>query len=123
MIIYVPKDQAVIPRSGECVVDNWWVVHPEHGLLFYIPNLRYHDFPTPQCNTDEHAAVLVRDRLYFNCLVEKFPVVYLSHAAYADRRTAEQLKQFYANGKPMWSKDGTMLDDRGNRSIFDDVDQ
>ncbi len=29
----------------------------------------------------------------------------------------------HENGTPMFSLDGTMLDDRGNRSIFDDVDQ
>lgn len=27
------------------------------------------------------------------------------------------------NGLPVYSLDGTMLDDKGNRSIFDDVDQ
>jgi hypothetical protein len=26
------------------------------------------------------------------------------------------------NGMPMWSLDGTLLDEQGNRSIFDDVD-
>lgn len=28
----------------------------------------------------------------------------------------------YPNGAPMWAKDGTMLDENGNRSIFDDID-
>lgn len=28
----------------------------------------------------------------------------------------------YPNGAPMFATDGTMLDDKGNRSIFDDVD-
>lgn len=27
----------------------------------------------------------------------------------------------YSNGKPMFSSDGMMLDDKGNRSIFDDL--
>ena len=27
------------------------------------------------------------------------------------------------NGKPVFSSDGTMLGDRGNRSIFNDVDE
>jgi hypothetical protein len=31
--------------------------------------------------------------------------------------------QMHPNGKPMFSADGTMLDEDGNRSIFDDVDQ
>lgn len=29
----------------------------------------------------------------------------------------------HPNGKPKFAEDGTMLDERGNRSIFDDVDQ
>jgi len=29
---------------------------------------------------------------------------------------------FYPNGQPMFTPDGMMLDEDGNRSIFDDVD-
>lgn len=29
----------------------------------------------------------------------------------------------HANGAPKWAPDGTLLDDKGNRSIFDDVDR
>jgi hypothetical protein len=29
----------------------------------------------------------------------------------------------YPNGQRKWSDDGTLLDERGNRSIFDDVDE
>jgi hypothetical protein len=29
----------------------------------------------------------------------------------------------HKNGKPVFALDGTMLDDKGNRSIFDDVDE
>jgi hypothetical protein len=29
----------------------------------------------------------------------------------------------YPNGGPMFADDGTMLDERGKRSIFDDVDE
>lgn len=29
----------------------------------------------------------------------------------------------YDNGAPMFARDGTMLDDDGSRSIFDDVDE
>lgn len=29
----------------------------------------------------------------------------------------------YPNGAPMFAPDGMMLDDKGNRSIFDDVDE
>jgi len=39
----------------------------------------------------------------------------------ARRHTTEE--HFYPNGAPMFAKDGMMLDDQGNRSIFDDVDE
>jgi hypothetical protein len=32
-------------------------------------------------------------------------------------------QQAYPNGRPMFAPDGMMLDDQGNRSIFDDVDE
>jgi primosomal protein N' len=40
-----------------------------------------------------------------------------------DVRTDEQRQQKHENGQHMWSPDGTLLDEHGNRSIFDDVDQ
>ncbi len=40
-----------------------------------------------------------------------------------DVRTDEERAAKYQNGFPMFSRDGTMLDEYGNRSIFDDVDQ
>lgn len=35
---------------------------------------------------------------------------------------AEESEMKHPNGAPMFSSDGTMLDEKGNRSIFDDVD-
>jgi hypothetical protein len=35
----------------------------------------------------------------------------------------EQTTQKHPNGRPKFSLDGTLLDDKGNRSIFDDVDE
>lgn len=34
---------------------------------------------------------------------------------------AAQTLARYENGQPMYSRDGTLLDPKGNRSIFDDV--
>lgn len=36
---------------------------------------------------------------------------------------AEDAARRHPNGKPVFAKDGTMLDENGNRSIFDDVDE
>jgi hypothetical protein len=33
----------------------------------------------------------------------------------------EQANMKHENGSPKYARDGTMLDDEGNRSIFDDV--
>jgi hypothetical protein len=41
-----------------------------------------------------------------------------ARAIYADQATAK-----YPNGAAMFAPDGTMIDDHGNRSIFDDVDE
>lgn len=40
-----------------------------------------------------------------------------------DRHNPGWRQQTYPNGAPMFAEDGTMLDDKGNRSIFDDVDE
>lgn len=40
-----------------------------------------------------------------------------------DLRTDEERKAIHPNGQRMFSEDRTMLDDKGNRSIFDDVDR
>jgi len=36
---------------------------------------------------------------------------------------SEALKHRHKNGAPMFTADGTMLDDQGNRSIFDDIEE
>ena len=38
-------------------------------------------------------------------------------------RAALRLLVVHPNGQPMWGKHGSLLDENGNRSIFDDVDQ
>jgi primosomal protein N' len=40
-----------------------------------------------------------------------------------DVRTDEQRAAKHPNGQHQWSPDGTLLDENGNRSIFDDVDR
>lgn len=40
-----------------------------------------------------------------------------------DLRTDEEKAAKYPNGQRKYSEDRTMLDEKGNRSIFDDVDR
>lgn len=39
-----------------------------------------------------------------------------------DRYSPGWREKTHPNGAPMFSSDGTMLDDKGGRSIFDDLD-
>lgn len=49
------------PKSGECLIDHWWVVHPVRGALFYeLPD----GSASPQCNSDKTVAGLVREKVY-----------------------------------------------------------
>lgn len=41
----------------------------------------------------------------------------------AAQRAAAELNKKHTNGAPMFDYAGMMLDDQGNRSIFNDVDQ
>ncbi|MBZ9600702.1 hypothetical protein [Phyllobacterium chamaecytisi] len=50
---------------------------------------------------------------------ERFVLRFVSE----DVRTDDQRATKHPNGFPVFSRDGTMLDEHGNRSIFDDVDQ
>lgn len=75
---YVSLDAATKPRNGECVVDNWWIVHPEKGLAFYKSGKRL----SPQCNRSESTAKMLCDRLLgenHGHVVVFVPVVYLGH--------------------------------------------
>ncbi|MDG4874136.1 hypothetical protein P9273_03365 [Mesorhizobium sp. WSM4935] len=40
-----------------------------------------------------------------------------------DVRTDEQRAAKHPNGQHMWSPDGTLLNENGKRSVFDDVDR
>lgn len=81
MLIYVPKETAILPRTGECIIDHWWVIHPERGLVFFVPSLRHSDMPAPQCNLDQRVTDRLCKQLYSNCHVEQISIVFMAHAA------------------------------------------
>lgn len=43
--------------------------------------------------------------------------------ALAAREPVDEPPATHPNGAPLFAPDGTMLDDKGNRSVFDDVDK
>lgn len=82
-LIYVPFSQLIIPATGECMVDHWWIVHPEKGAVF-VPN-RYNGAlpPYPQANRDKRVTdqiIASMGHLYPDCCVAHVAIAYLSHA-------------------------------------------
>jgi len=89
--IYVPIEQAETPTNGECLVNHWWTVDPEKGLVFWARVSGYlkSDNVSPQCNQSEATCRLLSSKLYPECEVRQIPVVFLEHA---ERRLRELRK-------------------------------
>lgn len=67
----IPIDRATTPRTGYvCHAASWWVVTPQREILMYRGG-------SPQCNSDQRIAEMVRKQLYPECSVELLSVVYL----------------------------------------------
>lgn len=49
---YVPLSDLTSPLTGECLVDLWWIVHPDLGAMFWVPQSRNTD-PYPAANKSE----------------------------------------------------------------------
>lgn len=80
----IPLDELTRPRDGDCLVDRWWVVHPEDGLMFYASEKRYAtpSGASPQCNGQEAITRKLRDNLYPDCDVQFVPAVYVGFRGY-----------------------------------------
>lgn len=90
---HVPLDLAQTPRTGECICDHWWSIHPERGLVFWFQPFGYtaSEEPSPQCNQQEHTARHLGARLYPDCEVRQLPVVYMAHAVSAMLKERKRL--------------------------------
>lgn len=88
---HVPLDLLTTPRSGECIVDSWWMVHPEHGALF-VADLRESSMfrsPTPRTNYDER---IVRRFLQAGYEVKQINVAFMSQAYGPMKEAVEAFK-------------------------------
>lgn len=76
---HVPLDVLTTPRSGECVVDSWWMVHPEKGALFCVDRWEssLSRVPIPRTNYDER---IVRRFLLSGYEALQIKVAFLSQA-------------------------------------------
>lgn len=68
---YLPESEATTPTEGaDVMLDRWWSVHPEKGLIFYKTY-------SPQCNSNEQIARNICAKLYPDALVKFIPVVFV----------------------------------------------
>ncbi|MCV9963892.1 hypothetical protein OIU34_18610 [Pararhizobium sp. BT-229] len=76
--MHVPLDLIQTPKTGECLVDRYWMVHPERGALYvFDEGSPYHtDCVREACNMNEE---IVRRFLQKDHEVVKIPVAFLAH--------------------------------------------
>lgn len=77
-LIHVPVEQAAQPAEGECLLDRWWMHHPEHGLLGYLQPGRSFSF-NPMCNRDGEVCKRVLKHWFTDHEPRFMPIVYLAH--------------------------------------------
>lgn len=79
-IFYVPLEQLTAERTGmiRCMRDDWWVVHPDRGVVFWDQSRR-RDLKkaTPQANHQEQLSKLLAAKLYPFATVQQIPCVFL----------------------------------------------
>lgn len=75
-VYYLPFEEAETPRSGEVIVDHWWIVHPEHGVAHLGTGERY---CTPLCNMHEVIVRRIAKNSYPDHEVRQLPLVFLGH--------------------------------------------
>jgi hypothetical protein len=92
-VLYVNKKIASEPKSGEAIVDNWWVVHPEHGLAFSCILSGRYKSSRPHAFCSEHKDIIetTRDRAFGPPhVIEKIPVVFCAQAIFFMEQVQEE---------------------------------
>lgn len=87
----VPVDVATTPFGTGCLVNQWWIVDPEKGLLFcyHLANST-NDDPWPQCNSDEKTAKILYEKMYPDFELRLIPIVFTIHANSIMRRDRDE---------------------------------
>jgi len=80
----LPLDVATTPKNGEVIVDSWWVVHPEQGIVLYTHSGTTDDskgrrpmFCSPQCNQDQRITDHFVETMYPFAEARQIPAVFL----------------------------------------------
>ncbi|MCZ7860945.1 hypothetical protein O9X98_05965 [Agrobacterium salinitolerans] len=76
--MHIPLDVIQTPKSGECLVGNFWMVHPERGALYVFDQGSAYSTDNLRgvWNRDER---IVQRFLQKDHVVMQIPVAYLSH--------------------------------------------
>lgn len=100
--LFVDLAKAQTPASGDCIVGDWWTVHPEKGVAFYYKPFGYgrSEEPSPQANGSESTARLLAGRLWPDCEVRYLQVVYMAHALRAMAADKQALVSARKDGSP-----------------------
>lgn len=96
--MHVPLEKLQTPRSGECVCEAFWMVHPEKGALYVLDeNRAYAQGTVIACyNYDER---VVARFLQEGHVALKIPVAYLSQAAAAQEEFRKEVQTIVAGKK------------------------
>jgi hypothetical protein len=72
---FVPCEKARTPKDGlvHCLLDRWWVIHPEKGIVFWRPSGKGEG--SPQCNSNREITESLAARMYPWARVELIPMV------------------------------------------------
>lgn len=69
---FIPENEAARPKGGnvQCVIDHWWCVHPEKGLVIW-------DKECPQANPNRTVTETCLAKLYPWAVIKQIPVVFM----------------------------------------------
>lgn len=75
---HVPLDVLSTPKTGECLVDHWWLVHEEKGALLWGDSTAgiLSRQPSPAANRDQRITERFKRKGYE---VVQVRVAYMSH--------------------------------------------
>lgn len=76
----VSEEKLTTPfERAKVMLNRWWVIHPEKGILFYAPEDRHRSTrnAAPQCNAKKEIAQHLVDKLYPNCSLIFIEVAYI----------------------------------------------
>jgi hypothetical protein len=93
-LLYVPLPLAQKPISGDCVVDQWWIVHPKQGVTYsaVLTGKWTSTMPHIFCRDNEEDCRVLQENMFPDHQVMKIPVVYNEHATLFMRQVQKNVQ-------------------------------